>query len=161
MPKATASLVASFLLQTPLQVKTVSRLGNRHSGPISLALSWAECIRTRYTLRPQVPALIETPDLEGLPTAPPRARHRDFGDRNQKDRQGREALKHPDIWRNFSHNPRDVDRSSKPSFTFEELLKYIRRLTFRNLQQRDLKLLADVLATLNKAVNEALSKNSS
>ena len=68
VPKATANLVASFLLQTPLQVNTVSRLGNRHTGHIPLALSWTEIIRTRHTLRPQVPALIKTSDLEGLPT---------------------------------------------------------------------------------------------
>ena len=66
--KAIANPVVSFLLQTPLQVNTVLRLGNRNTGPIPLALTGTKIIRTRYTLRPQVPALIKTSDLEGLST---------------------------------------------------------------------------------------------
>ena len=41
------------------------------------------------------------------------------------------------------------------------VLKYIRRLTYKNLQEKDSKLLAGVLETLNKAVHEALSTKSS
>ena len=63
-----ASLVVSFLLKNPLQVNTALRLEEHSMGPIPPALSKTEIIRTRYTFRSQVPALVETSDLEGLPT---------------------------------------------------------------------------------------------
>jgi len=68
VPIATASLVVSSLLQNPLQVNTASQLGDRNTGPNPLALTRTKTIRTRYTLHSQVPALIETSDLEGLLT---------------------------------------------------------------------------------------------
>ena len=89
-----------------------------------------------------------------------KGRHRKFGDTNADDWRTRNALKHPDIRQNPSGS-RSSNSNARPPGDFVELLKYIRRVTLKSLQETDPTVLVEILNKLNKAVHEALSAKSS
>ena len=64
-------------------------------------------------------------------------RHRKFSDTNADDWRTRNALKHPDIRQNPSGS-RSSNSNARPPGDFVELLRYIRKVTLKSLQETDL-----------------------
>ena len=93
---------------------------------------------------------------------PSNNRHQKFGDKNANDwgaHNARDALKHPDIRKNFS-NSRRSNSNARPPGASDELLRNIRKVTLQSLQETDPKLLAGVLKQINKSVHDALTAKS-
>ena len=81
----------------------------------------------------------------------PQNRHRKFGDKNADDwgARTRDALKHPNIRKN-----------ARPPGASDDLLRHIRKVTLKSLEETDPKLLAGILKQINKSVHEALTAKS-